>query len=331
MTVSTTHVGNTFVGDGVTTVFNFTFQALSSTDIQVLKAGVLQLTGVTVTLNQDQENNPGGNATFLVAPALGVSVDAERVTDITQEVGFTNESKLNTKNLELVMDKLTLLLQEAKARTQGQQGIQGIQGIQGPPGSIGGPVSSHNNSLVLWNGTGGNTIKDGVQVGNEGDVAKVVGGVWAAAAPGSTTVPSGAIWLWDTNMAAIPAGWVPMDGRTVTINGVSKVTADTRGKYVLAASLDDTGSTGYTGVNSAPGAAGGTKTHQHSYSVNGTTGNTNPGTNTAVNNGSSVIIGVKSNAALSHTHTVNINGNTGANLETSRPVGISLLAIIKVD
>lgn len=331
MTVSTTHIENNFTGDGSTTVFNFTFQVQSAAHVQVKKGGVLQVTGFTVSINQNQETNPGGKVTFVVAPTNGQAVNARRATTLTQDVDFPLESKLNTKNVERVLDKLTMLLQEASANTKGEQGEQGVPGVQGPPGEVDGPTTSTNNALAVWNGTGGNALKNGPSPTNNGDTIVASGGQWVATAAAGSSVPSGAQILWDTDLAAIPSGWEPCDGRTVTINGVSKVTKDTRGKYLLAAAEDDTGSIGYTGVTVRPGVISGTKTHSHAFSAGFTTNASAPGSNTSINNGSSVLIGVKSNASLSHQHTGSVSGNTSANNELARPLGISFLVIVKVD
>lgn len=332
MTVSTTHIENNFVGDGSTTVFNFTFQVQSAAHVQVRRGGVLQTPpGFTVSINQNQETSPGGKVTFTVAPTNGQTVSAKRATVLTQDVDFPLESKLNTKNVEKVLDKLTMLLQEASANTKGEKGDQGVPGIQGPPGEVDGPASSTNNALAVWNGTGGNTLKNGPAPINNGDTIVASGGQWIATAAAGSNIPSGAQILWDTDLAAIPTGWEPCDGRTVTINGVSKVTKDTRGKYLLAAAIDDTGSIGYTGATVRPGVVGGTKTHNHSFSVGFTTANSSPGSNVSVNNGSSILIGVKSNAALTHNHTGTVAGNTSASSEAARPLGISVLVIVKVD
>lgn len=337
MTVSTTHVKNTFTGNGSQQTFNFTFQTLKTTDIKVTLGGIDQPSGFTVSLNADQEVTPGGNVLFVAAPGNGVAGEILRSTPLTQEAGFTYESLLSTNKLELVIDKLTLLLQEAKASTQGQTGAQGPTGPQGPSGDVGGPVTSTNNALAVWDGTGGNLLKNG-PTGSEGNILKWISGAWTAAAA-AASIPSGAIMLWDTNMAAIPTGWAAMDGQSVTINGVSKTTIDTRGKYVLAAAENDSGSSGYTGSTVRPGTVAGTKNHTHANGGTITVGQTTAGgsivaSGTPVQFGGSATATVNGSATFfgsSHNHLADIGGNTQGMTDANRPIECAFLLIIKVD
>lgn len=338
MTVSTTHIENEFTADGSQTVFNFTFHTLSTDHIEVYKDDVLQVAGFTKTLNANQEQSPGGNVTFTVAPALNAEILIQRVTPITQAVAFTGESRLNTEALETALDKTVLLLQEAAARTQGPTGATGATGAQGPSGDIGGPVSSTDGAIPLWDGALGNLLQEGLAPGNDGDTIQVVAGAWAVVAA-VADIPSGTIVLWDTNLAAVPSGWEPMDGRTVTINGLSKVTLDTRGKYVLAAAEADTGSSGYTGATVRPGTIAGTKTHTHGNSgtvtVAGTTASgsvSSAGIAVASGGaGTAAIQGTLNFTGNNHAHVASISGSTQANAESVRPIECALLLIVKVD
>ncbi|MBX9687749.1 MAG: hypothetical protein K2X27_13670 [Candidatus Obscuribacterales bacterium] len=340
MTVSTTHVKNDFTGDGANTVFNFTFQIQKKDHLTLSLGGVTQATNLySVVINSDQEAAPGGTVTTNSAPANGVAVSVARATPLTQDVGFNLESLLNTGGLEQVLDKLTMLLQEAKASTQGQTGPQGPQGPQGAAGSMTGPGSSTDGAVALFNGTGGNLLKDGPAPANNGDIMKVVGGAWTAAAA-AASIPSGTIVLWDTNMASVPTGWAAMDGQTVTINGVSKVTLDTRGKYVLAAAQADSGSTGYTGSTVRPGTVSGVKNHSHgqggTVSVNYATssGTVNISQSGTFNAGFQVAAALPATYSLSmspHNHAASISGNTQSTADSDRPIECAFLLIIKVD
>jgi len=339
MTVSTTHVDNEFTGDGVTTVFNFTFQVRSLSQLKVSLAGVDQSIGFTPVLNSDQEQAPGGSVTFAVAPANGVAVRAYRSTPFTQAAKFTREAKIDTPALEAAFDLLVMMMQEAKEGSTGATGPQGPAGPAGAPGDIVGPATATDKAIAIWDGTTGALLKDGPAPANNGDYLQVSGGQWVAGPLSTTPFPSGSMMPWDTDMAAVPAGWEPMDGRTVTINGVSKVTKDTRGKYLLCAAENDTGSSGYTGSTVRPGAISGTKTHQHTNAGAVTIGNTVVSGSVAtsgfgVQGGASGIGAINSTYPISttaHNHTASLSGSTAASAESSRPIHVSFLMIIKVD
>jgi hypothetical protein len=71
-----------FPGNGVTTAFPFTFKVFSTADLLAVQA--VTLTGAettlalganyTVSLNADQNANPGGTVTALVAPPTGETI-----------------------------------------------------------------------------------------------------------------------------------------------------------------------------------------------------------------------------------------------------------------
>ncbi|MBS2008249.1 MAG: hypothetical protein JST01_14470 [Cyanobacteria bacterium SZAS TMP-1] len=337
MTVSTTHVKNSYVGDGSQTSFGMTFQMLKPEWLAVEVNGSAIITGFTVSMNPDQKLAPGGTLVFSIAPSLGADVEITRSTPITQPAEFTSEQKINTLNLEFYLDKLTMIAQESAASTQGPAGPTGPQGPKGDAGSLTGPVSSTNGAIAVFNGTGGNLVKNGPAPANNGDTIKVVGGVWTAVSAAGT-FPSGSIILWDTNMAAIPAGWAAMDGSNVVINGVTKTTVDTRGKYVLAAAVSDSGSSGYTGSTVRPGTTAGVKTHQHAQggtvTVNGASA-TGTISSTAQGSSSGVLTNMRYGTAsfnpTPHAHSATIAGNTQSSAEDQRPIETALLLVIKVD
>jgi hypothetical protein len=78
MTISSTvRIAGPFTGNGVTTTFPFTYKVFSTADVQVIRLTIstgveTTLTLVTdynITLNGDQDSNPGGNI-VMVTPLL---------------------------------------------------------------------------------------------------------------------------------------------------------------------------------------------------------------------------------------------------------------------
>lgn len=113
MTVSTEHAENTFTGNGVDTVFNYTFTVNpEDPNVVVYVDQVIQVSGITVLVNSDQEASPGGSVIFAVAPALATDISLSRENDMVQDTGFPLEAKLNTIALEATFDKLMMLIQE---------------------------------------------------------------------------------------------------------------------------------------------------------------------------------------------------------------------------
>lgn len=195
MTVSTTANRNTFTGDGVMTVFPFTFAVQQATDIDIYLDGVLTASGYTVAINS---SGVGGTITFSVAPALDVAGLIYRDVPYTQQTALPIESNLPETVLEQAYDKLTMLCQQLKEglnraialpitsnstgitfpspeadlfiawnpagdaliNTPGIEGPQGIQGIPGVNGEVSGPATSVIGNVPVFADLVGNSLSD---------------------------------------------------------------------------------------------------------------------------------------------------------------------------
>jgi hypothetical protein len=107
VTVETLRVFAT--GNGATTEFPFTFKYFDSSEVQVYKDGVLQVSGYTVTASADGD---GGTVTFTTAPAAGVEVLVTRLLDLTQETAIPSVDRLPRGTLENAYDKTVMLAQQ---------------------------------------------------------------------------------------------------------------------------------------------------------------------------------------------------------------------------
>lgn len=122
MTISSnTRKNGPYIGNGSAATFAFTFKVFAAADLEVVRLdtttnveSVLTLTtDYTVTLNADQDSNPGGSVT-LVAGALAVgknliitsSIDPLQTTDLTNQGGFYPEVITDA------LDRLTILIQQ---------------------------------------------------------------------------------------------------------------------------------------------------------------------------------------------------------------------------
>lgn len=112
-----------FVGNGVTTSFPFTFKVFAKTDLALTKtsaAGVetpLALDSTySVTLNADQDNNPGGTITYPVSgtplPA-GETLVAIGAVSADQGADISNAGRFLPQVIEDALDKLTILYQQS--------------------------------------------------------------------------------------------------------------------------------------------------------------------------------------------------------------------------
>ncbi len=122
MTISSeTRKAGPYTGNGLTTSFSFAFKVFTAADLLVVRTDLALFettlvlnTDYTVTLNSNQDSNPGGTVVLPGALTTGFlltlssQVGALQATDLTNQGGFY-PSVLNT-----ALDKLTILVQQLK-------------------------------------------------------------------------------------------------------------------------------------------------------------------------------------------------------------------------
>jgi len=107
MTISsTTRIAGPFIGNGTASVLPFTFKVFSAADLDVVRLNsstgvettLVLTTDYTVTLNIDQDSNPGGTVTLVAGPlatgfTLTITSDIANLqpTDLTNQGGFYPE------------------------------------------------------------------------------------------------------------------------------------------------------------------------------------------------------------------------------------------------
>ncbi|KKN27342.1 hypothetical protein LCGC14_0865670 [marine sediment metagenome] len=110
-----------YVGNGIVTSFSFNFRADDVTWINVSFTDNFD----GISLNTDQDNNPGGSAEYSAAPPIGTAIRIERNTPITQLMDYTRYGPFDSMSHENNLDKLTMEMQEEiNTRVQADQDIQ---------------------------------------------------------------------------------------------------------------------------------------------------------------------------------------------------------------
>lgn len=111
-----------FESDGVGTGFSFSFRVFKAEDVAVSVSSssgdnaedvpLEYLDDYTVTLNIDQEYNPGGLVVLNTPQPMGYRVTLVSRVEETQETVLTNHDGFNPTTLNTVHDKLTILVQQ---------------------------------------------------------------------------------------------------------------------------------------------------------------------------------------------------------------------------
>ncbi len=125
MTISTAiRTAGPFTGNGVTVTFPFTYKVFTRAD--VLVATTVTATAVetvrvldsdyTVTLNADQNSNPGGVINMATAPPVGTTLAATSNIAIVQALDLTNQGGFYPKTINDALDRMVINIQQLAAK-----------------------------------------------------------------------------------------------------------------------------------------------------------------------------------------------------------------------
>ena len=105
---------NSYTGNGVTTVFAYTFKIIAAADIEVTVDGVVK----TLTTDYSVSGvgaDGGGNVTFISAPANGTTVVIQRAMAYERATDYQENGDLPAQTLDDDLDRGVMLLQQLKA------------------------------------------------------------------------------------------------------------------------------------------------------------------------------------------------------------------------
>lgn len=123
MTISSqTRKAGPFVGSGSTGPFSFAFKVFQASDVLVVKVQtstniettLALTTDYTVSLNPDQNSNPGGTITLVSALAVGYKMVISSQVPYLQETDLTNQGGFYPEVITDALDKLTIETQQLK-------------------------------------------------------------------------------------------------------------------------------------------------------------------------------------------------------------------------
>jgi hypothetical protein len=123
MTISVEDTKDTALGDGTTTSYDFTFKVDAASELLVFTVAddgtetpLVITDDYTVTLNQNQNSNPGGTIVFVIAPGAGVPICMMRNLDFVRSEAFTTNVPPNV--IESELDRLTMYAQQLREKLE---------------------------------------------------------------------------------------------------------------------------------------------------------------------------------------------------------------------
>jgi len=121
MTISSTvRIAGPFIGTGTATVFPFAFKVFTASNLQVVRADsstglestLILNTDYTVSLNTDQDSNPGGNVTLLAVLATGFTMVITSDIANLQPTDLTNQGGFYPEVITDALDRATIQIQQ---------------------------------------------------------------------------------------------------------------------------------------------------------------------------------------------------------------------------
>ncbi|MFN7341417.1 MAG: hypothetical protein ACK5VI_10105, partial [Opitutia bacterium] len=177
MTISTLTRRVSFTGTGAVSAFPFAFKVFQGSDIDVVRADALGgetlLTlgsDYTVSLNSNQDANPGGTVTLIGANSpLAVGQTLALLSDVppTQLTDLQNGGGFLPTVINAALDKLTILAQQVAERAG-----RAIVGPQSEAGSLTLPSAAQRANKTLAFDENGGVIAANIQPGTFAGVAK---------------------------------------------------------------------------------------------------------------------------------------------------------------
>lgn len=224
MTISsTTRIAGPFIGNGTASVFPFTFKVFSAADINVIRLTVssgvettlVLTTDYTVTLNVDQNSNPGGSIT-LVAGNLASGFTLTITSDIAnlQPTDLTNQGGFYPEVITDSFDRATIQIQQMQgevSRSIKAPISDGSPDMELPAASV------RANTFLAFDASGNPTVQTAGSTGTPTSITRQV-----FSGTGSQTVftlasdPGGA-----GNSAQVFIGGVYQQRNTYTIAGTT--------------------------------------------------------------------------------------------------------------
>lgn len=145
---------NISAADGVTTVFPFSAFAYDTSQIKVYSVvddiETEITTGFTITINND---NIGGNVTFLVAPASGQDILRRREVPYTQTTEFSDITRYKETAIEKALNTLAMQIQQVYAIAK--RAIKYGEGSNATDAIVGSPVDG---KALIFDGVTGRLV-----------------------------------------------------------------------------------------------------------------------------------------------------------------------------
>ena len=116
---SSTRIAGPYTGNGSTTAFPFSFKVFNTAEVTVVQTNLSLVettltlgTNYTVSLNANQNSNPGGTVNMVTAPASGFLITLTSSLGYTQTLDLTNQGGFYPSTINDALDRATIQIQQ---------------------------------------------------------------------------------------------------------------------------------------------------------------------------------------------------------------------------
>jgi hypothetical protein len=166
MVPNTPRIAGPYDGNGSATSFPFSFKVFAKADLQIVRLSALDIESTltldsdyTVTLNADQDANPGGTVTYPISGsplAIGERLTIRGALEIEQQTDFTNQGGFYPQTYEDALDRLTMLV--AQVSEENDRAVRAPVSLADVDTALPIPVAG---AALVWN-EDGTAIVNGV-------------------------------------------------------------------------------------------------------------------------------------------------------------------------
>lgn len=241
-------VGNEYAFDTSTTMAD-----PGTGDLRLNNATVASATAIAISALTNDSGNPNVR-TFIAS--WDDSTNTNRGTLYIRKIGtpatfavFTISGAL-TDNTTWLQLAVTYVTGNGTFSASDRLSVQYVRaGDKGVDGTVAGPGTSVDNELVLWNGTGGTTLKSATSTGILTATSGVIGVTNTGTAATLGTIELG--HATDTTISRSSAGVIAVEGNTIPMNGTAQTA--TFGTVELGHATDTTLSRSSAGILAVEG------------------------------------------------------------------------------
>ena len=274
---SSTRIAGPYTGNGSTTAYPFSFKVFSTAEVTVVQTNLSLIettltlgTNYTVSLNANQNSNPGGTVNMVTAPASGFLITLTSSLGYTQTLDLTNQGGFYPSTINDALDRATIQIQQLNQQVSRSVKVN-ISSSVSPADLINTIISSAASSTT--SATNAATSASNAAT----SATSASGSATSASTSASTATTQASVAATSATNAAASASTATTQAALATTNGAAQVTLATTqatNASTSATSAATSATTATTQATNASSSASSASTSATNASTSATTAST---------------------------------------------------------